>query len=104
MHQNTAPIQQGQLVRLVELNRKKLTIYINGVATEALEGDTLLTVILTHQKFIRQTEFSGSERAGFCLMGACQDCWVCTEDGSRLRSCSTLVQANMKLVTPKANP
>jgi hypothetical protein len=29
---------------------------------------------------------------------------VCTEDGSRLRSCSTLVQANMKLVTPKANP
>ena len=103
MPQNTSLIQQLQLVMLVELNRKKLTIFINGVATEGLEGDTLLTVILTHQKFIRQTEFSHSERAGFCLMGACQDCWVSTEDGTRLRSCSTLVQANMKLVTPKAN-
>ena len=104
MPQNTSLIQQVQLVRLVELNRKKLTIFINGVATEGLEGDTLLTVILTHQKFIRQTEFSHSERAGFCLMGACQDCWVSTEDGTRLRSCSTLVQANMRLVTPKVKP
>jgi predicted molibdopterin-dependent oxidoreductase YjgC len=104
MSQHTAKTPKGQLVRLVELNRKSIQIFINGEATEALEGDTLLTAVLTHQKAIRHTEFSHSARAGFCLMGACQDCWVATEDGTRLRSCSTLVQANMRLVTPKAKP
>ncbi|MEY4075950.1 MAG: hypothetical protein RIQ69_320 [Pseudomonadota bacterium] len=97
-------IQKGQLVRLVELHRKSVRIFINGVSLEALEGDTLMTAVLTHQKSIRHTEFSHSERAGFCLMGACQDCWVSTEDGTRLRSCSTLVQANMRLVTAKVKP
>ncbi len=96
--------QPGQLVRLTELNRKSFTIFINGEAVQALEGDTLLTAVLTNQKTIRQTEFSQSERAGFCLMGACQDCWLSTEDGARMRSCSTLVQPNMRLVTARLKP
>ena len=32
-------------------------------------------------------------------MGACQDCWVRTADGVRLRACTTPVEADMQIVT-----
>jgi hypothetical protein len=32
-------------------------------------------------------------------MGACQECWVWTEAGERLRACSTPAMAGMKIVT-----
>ena len=32
-------------------------------------------------------------------MGACQDCWVWTADGHRLRACSTTVEEGMHIVT-----
>jgi peptide/nickel transport system ATP-binding protein len=35
-------------------------------------------------------------RAGFCLMGACQDCWV-TVEGIRRRACGTLVTPGMQV-------
>ncbi|TMG91305.1 MAG: (2Fe-2S)-binding protein, partial [Betaproteobacteria bacterium] len=38
------------------------------------------------------------KRAGFCLMGACQECWVAV-DGTRARACSTLVTAGMSVAT-----
>ena len=38
---------------------------------------------------LRRHEFSDEARAGFCLMGACQDCWVWLADGRRVRACTT---------------
>jgi NADH dehydrogenase/NADH:ubiquinone oxidoreductase subunit G len=38
-------------------------------------------------------------RSGFCLMGACQDCWVWTEDGERLRACTTVVREGLRVTT-----
>jgi aerobic-type carbon monoxide dehydrogenase small subunit (CoxS/CutS family) len=38
-------------------------------------------------------------RAGFCLMGACQDCWVWTADGQRVRACTTVVSKDLDIVT-----
>jgi predicted molibdopterin-dependent oxidoreductase YjgC len=32
-------------------------------------------------------------------MGACQDCWMDSADGPRLRACSTPLQAGMRLLT-----
>jgi len=32
-------------------------------------------------------------------MGACQDCWVWTSDGERLRACTTPVVAGMSIIT-----
>ena len=37
-------------------------------------------------------------RAGFCLMAACQDCWVRLADGRRLRACSTPVEPGMAVI------
>ncbi|HCV75331.1 MAG TPA: NAD(FAD)-dependent dehydrogenase, partial [Pseudomonas sp.] len=33
------------------------------------------------------------------LMGACQDCWVWTADGERLRACGTEVREGLQILT-----
>jgi len=79
--------------------RATLQFELDGVRCSALQGDTVLTAILTQARQLRETEFSGQPRAGFCLMGACQDCWVQAAGGQRLRACSTLLQDGMQLHT-----
>lgn len=90
---------EAQLVRLTELARASVSFTLDGTPTSALEGDTVLTAILTQRHALRASEFSGEPRAGFCLIGACQDCWVRTEDGQRLRACSTPIESGMRLLT-----
>ena len=99
---------QPQLTRLAETARAPVMFYLDGAPVQALAGDTLLTAILTHQRHLRFSEFSGAPRAGFCLIGACQDCWVrCETSGGvpgdaqciRVRACSTTVQAGMRILT-----
>ena len=89
----------GRFVRLNEEVRKEITLYVDGEAIKAKEGDTLMVAILTARKYLRSSEFDDTKRAGFCLMGACQDCWVWTEEGDRVRSCSTPVSQGIKVVT-----
>lgn len=79
--------------------RETIGFELNGRACTALEGDTVLTAILTQSTRLRESEFSGSPRAGFCMMGACQDCWVQLVDGERLRACTTFVEAGMRVRT-----
>jgi aerobic-type carbon monoxide dehydrogenase small subunit (CoxS/CutS family) len=50
---------------------------------------------------VRAAEFEDGARAGFCLMGACQDCWVSLEDGTRLRACTSFVAEGMRIVTQR---
>ncbi|MDM0055272.1 (2Fe-2S)-binding protein [Variovorax fucosicus] len=90
---------QPLLRRLAETGRAEVPFVLDGVPRTALAGDTVLTAVLTHTGQLRRNEFSGAPRAGFCMMGACQDCWVRTVDGERLRACSTFVQPGMSLVT-----
>src|SRR6188474_1322762 len=87
------------LQRLAEGGRKPVGFVLNGQPLTALAGDTVLTAVLTHSARLRFSEFSGEPRAGFCLMGACQDCWVATESGKRLRACGTFIEEGMRLVT-----
>ncbi|CAE6713779.1 hypothetical protein R69927_06932 [Paraburkholderia domus] len=94
-----APKRDAQFVRVAETQREPLSFFIDGHEVTALQGDTLLTAVLMHQRHVRESEFSGAPRAGFCLIGACQDCWMRTEEGMRLRACSTLVTQGMRVVT-----
>ena len=89
----------SQLLRVAEAGRAPLSFYLDGVEVGALTGDTVLTAILMQQRHVRHSEFSGEPRAGFCMIGACQDCWVRCEDGARVRACSTLVKQGMRVVT-----
>jgi hypothetical protein len=93
-----------RFVRLAELDRPQVELRIDGMPATALAGDSLLVALLTHGRRVRDSEFGDGTRAGFCLMGACQDCWVWRESGERLRACSTPVEAGMAVLTrPPAN-
>lgn len=87
----------GRLVRLAEGDRAPLRFFLDGVARQALAGDTVLSAVLSVAPALRRSEFGPEARAGFCLMGACQDCWIWQEDGPRLRACSTPLVADMRL-------
>ena len=89
----------GLLHRLPLAPRVEIEFVLDGKPCVAQRGDTVLTAVLTLGARLRESEASGAPRAGFCLMGACQDCWVLTEDGQRLRACTTLVDAGMRLVS-----
>ncbi|HZX25734.1 MAG TPA: (2Fe-2S)-binding protein [Telluria sp.] len=88
-----------RFVRLDEANRARVRIRIDGLPAEALEGDTLMVAVLNSARQLRESEFGDGKRAGFCLMGACQDCWVWTADGTRLRACTTVVEEGMHIIT-----
>ncbi|KTB65904.1 ferredoxin [Pseudomonas viridiflava ICMP 13104] len=81
------------LKRLVERDRPALSFTLDGQPASGLLGDTLLTAVLTASEHLRGSDFSAEPRAGFCMMGACQDCWVRLGDGQRVRACSTLLEA-----------
>jgi len=88
-----------RFVRLAETDRKPVSFTIDGQPATALQGDTLLVAMLGAARSLRSSEFGDGRRAGFCLMGACQDCWVWTAQGERLRACSSEVKEGMALVT-----
>ena len=88
-----------RFVRIAEQDRPPVEIEIDGVRCSALEGDTLLVAVLTNAPKLRQSEFGDGSRAGFCLMGACQDCWMWTAQGERVRACTTSVAAGMSVLT-----
>jgi len=93
------PVDTPQFQRLAEINRPRVLLFIDGRSCEALAGDTLLTALLTNGQRLRSSEFGDGPRAGFCLMGACQDCWVWTAQNTRLRACTTVVAEGMNIVT-----
>jgi aerobic-type carbon monoxide dehydrogenase small subunit (CoxS/CutS family) len=97
--QADAPRREPQFIRVAETRREPLHFFLDGQQVAALQGDTLLTAVLMQQRRVRESEFSGAPRAGFCLIGACQDCWMRTEDGKRVRACSTLVTEGMRVLT-----
>lgn len=89
----------GRLVRLAETDRPVVRFRLDGTEREALAGDTVLSAILSVAPDLRHSEFGLESRAGFCLMGACQDCWVWQEAGPRIRACSTPLLEGMRLLT-----
>src|SRR6266851_5444652 len=90
---------EPQFHRLAERDRPVVRFVVDGRPCEALAGDTVLTALLTNGRRVRSSEFGDGPRAGFCLMGACQDCWVWTATGDRLRACSTSVVDGMAIST-----
>ena len=81
--------------RLTELDRATVPFTLDGRPVAGLAGDTLLTAVLTCAEHLRGSDFSAQARAGFCLMGACQDCWVRLGDGRRVRACATPLEAGV---------
>ncbi|MEP7058448.1 MAG: (2Fe-2S)-binding protein [Caldimonas sp.] len=79
-------------------------ITIDGEAVVARRGDLLITAVLLHRVALRRFEFGSGFRAGFCMMAACQDCWVRLVDGRRLLACSTEVEPGMAVLIDGSEP
>lgn len=89
----------AQFEHLPKPAREPVSVVIDGQVVEAAVGDTILTAVLRTRRHLRTFEFRDEPRSGFCLMGACQDCWVSLGGGARVRACSTLVTAGVVIVT-----
>ncbi len=90
------------MIRLVEADRRVLEFTLDGEPVTAQEGDTVLTAVLALRRHLRHSDFGDGPRAGFCLMGACQDCWV-RADGVAVRACGTLVTDGVAIATTRKN-
>jgi len=87
---------QPQMVRLVDHDRAPLAFSLDGAPATAREGDTILTAVLTTRRRLDHSNAGEASRAGFCLMGACQECWV-EANGAPVRACGTLIVAGMRV-------
>lgn len=90
--------QQSGPVRLLPRHAPPARLFVDGVEIAAWEGESILLAILAAGVALHPLEESGG-RAGFCLMGACQECSVWHEDGRAIRACVTRVADGMRLVT-----
>jgi predicted molibdopterin-dependent oxidoreductase YjgC len=95
-------IPTALLQRIPGPARPELHFELDGQACSGWQGDTVLTALLTRTTRLRRSEPSATPRAGLCMMGACQDCWVSTADGRRLRACTTMLEAGMQLCSGPA--
>ena len=87
------------LTRLVDQDRPEIAFIVDGVSITGRQGDTLLTAMLAGGLGqVRTSEFGDGGRAGFCWMGACQDCWVMVEGQGVRRACTTLAQPGMTVI------
>jgi predicted molibdopterin-dependent oxidoreductase YjgC len=97
--QFTKGIMNGRLVRAIVPSGPPVRILVDGAEVTAYAGESVLVAVLAARNALRQHEFSDEARAGFCLMGACQDCWVWLADGRRVRACTTVVSEAMQVST-----
>lgn len=94
-----AGLTSSRFRRVAETGRASVAFSCDGEPVQALEGDTLLTALRLAGRALRRTEFSGETRAGFCLMQACNDCLLWTDQGERLRACATPVAQGLAVFT-----
>ena len=92
-------IMTGRLVRAIAPDAPAVRILVDGEELTAYAGDSVLVAVLAARGALRKHEFSDEMRAGFCLMGACQDCWVWLADHARVRACTTIITDGMHVLT-----
>jgi|HubBroStandDraft_6_1064221.scaffolds.fasta_scaffold942221_2 predicted molibdopterin-dependent oxidoreductase YjgC len=95
----SAEATAGRIVRLLPRTAERVTIRVHGEAIEAFAGESLLVAMLARRNALRTLEFGEEPSAGFCLMGACQDCWVHIAGSGGARACTAQVADGMRAFT-----
>jgi predicted molibdopterin-dependent oxidoreductase YjgC len=93
-----------RFVRLFDRPGEAIAFTLDGAPAQGRAGDTLLTAVLMNRRDVGISDCGDHPRAGFCLMGACQGCWVYAADGARLRACTTPLEAGMVVTTQWSPP
>ncbi len=85
--------------RLIEA-REHLTIFVDGGATPARDGDSVAAAMLAAgHEVCRTTAVSGSPRGPYCLMGVCFDCLVAIDGVANCQACMIPVREGMRVET-----
>ena len=87
------------LHRIASFDTPQVTLTFDGRTIFAQQGESVLAAILRNGDHLRRHERNGEPRAGFCLMGACQDCWIWVGTSQRMRACTTPVSDGMRAST-----
>jgi thioredoxin reductase len=86
--------------RLTDARRPAVTILINGVATQAQEGDSVAAALLAAGRVTcGTTAVSGAPRAPYCLMGVCFDCLVTVDGVGNRQGCLVPIREGMRIET-----
>jgi predicted molibdopterin-dependent oxidoreductase YjgC len=81
-----------------ELDRgPRVEIVLDGVPTDAYEGETVAAVLLAHGEAATRTTVKGEPRGIFCGMGVCFDCLVVVDGVPNTRACMTWVRDGMQV-------
>jgi len=87
--------------RLTERGRA-LTIFVDGVATPARDGEAVAAALLAAgHAACRTTAVSGAPRGPYCLMGVCFDCLVMIDGVANQQGCMTPVRDGMRVETQR---
>lgn len=78
---------------------KPVTIYYNGQAIPAQEGDTIAAaLVVAGIRVFRHTHWLGEPRGIFCAIGQCTDCAMEVDGVGNTKVCITKVRDGMKVV------
>lgn len=89
----------AQLVRVAAFGTAPVTLFLDSAPIQARLGETVLTALLRQRCYLGCNDANGARRAGFCLMGACHDCWMWSESGGGFRACVTQVAEGLRLLS-----
>ena len=88
-------IQEHPILDIPKINRY-VTIYVNGKAVQAIEGETIASALLAADiRVFRKTPKLHKPRGIFCAIGRCTDCALTVNGVANVRSCVTKVQDGM---------
>ncbi len=85
---------------LIETQERPLTIFVNGAATAARDGDSVAAALLAagYDTF-GASAVSGVPRGPYCLMGVCFDCLLVIDGIANRQACLTPVRNGMRVET-----
>jgi D-hydroxyproline dehydrogenase subunit gamma len=75
-----------------------LTIYFEGRALPARDGDSVAAALLANNILVtRTTMLSAAARGPYCLMGACFECLATVDGRTGVQTCLTPVRGGMRI-------
>ncbi|MEL7623971.1 MAG: (2Fe-2S)-binding protein [Clostridiales bacterium] len=83
---------------LPEVARKQVTIYYDGQAISAYEGEPIAAALMSAGlRSFRRTVKKGEPRGIFCAIGRCTDCMMIVNGKPNIRTCVTPVEDGMRV-------
>ncbi len=82
--------------------RRSVTIFVEGTAVAAREGDTVSAALVASGLDVRRaTAVSGARRLPYCMMGVCFDCLVTIDGVGNRQGCLVPVAEGMRIEIQK---